>query len=94
MPSDLTPRERRALSARAHHLDAVVTIGQRGVTESVVREIDRALDAHELIKVRADADDRAARAEMFEEVCRQTGARPVKTLGKIAILWRARPLDA
>jgi putative YhbY family RNA-binding protein len=93
MTSDLTPRQRRELSARAHHLEPVVTIGQRGLTEGVLREIDMALAAHELIKVRADTDGRAARSALLDETCSRTGASPVKQVGKILILWRARPLE-
>ena len=48
----LTPSERKALKAKAHKLDPVVQIGDKGLTEQVIAEIDRALQAHELIKVR------------------------------------------
>jgi RNA-binding protein len=91
--SELTPLERRDLSARAHHLSPVVTVGQKGLTESVLREIDRALTAHELIKVRVDGDDRAARTAMLDDICARTGASAVKQVGKVLILWRARPLE-
>ena len=49
----LTPAERKALKAKAHKLDPVVHIGAKGLTDEVIAEIDRALHAHELIKVRA-----------------------------------------
>lgn len=88
MTSELTPRRRRELSARAHHLEPVVTIGQHGLTEAVLREIDTALAAHELIKVRAGTDDRAARAALLDEICGLTGAHGVKHVGKILVLWR------
>lgn len=93
MSADLSPRERRFLSARAHHLEPVVTIGHKGITDSVVREVDSALTAHELIKVRADVDDRGARGAMLDDICARTGASAVKQVGKILILWRARPLE-
>ncbi|MCU0255627.1 MAG: YhbY family RNA-binding protein [Vicinamibacterales bacterium] len=93
MTTDLTPRLRRELSARAHHLEPVVTVGQRGLTDAVVREIDAALAAHELIKVRADVDDRGARGAMLEAICARTGASPVKQVGKILVLWRQRPAE-
>ena len=54
----LPPAERRALRARAHHLHAVVTVGQHGLTAAVLREIDVNLRAHELIKVRVFSDER------------------------------------
>jgi RNA-binding protein len=93
MPSELSQRERRALSARAHHLEPVVIVGHKGLTDGVVREIDRALTAHELIKVRADAEGRDARAALLEEICARTGASAVKQVGKVLVLWRPRPLE-
>lgn len=94
MTTDLTPRQRRELSARAHHLDPVVTVGQKGLTDGVLREVDAALTAHELIKVRVDGDDRAVRAAVLDDICARTGASPVKHVGKVLILWRARPSEA
>lgn len=87
----LTSRERAHLKARAHALEPVVRIGQAGVTDSVVAEVDRALSAHELIKVRIDASDRAQRVADGESLCERTGASPVHRVGKILILWRPRP---
>jgi putative YhbY family RNA-binding protein len=94
MPRSLTPRERSFLKAQAHSLDPVVTIGARGLTPAVVGEIDRALTSHELIKVRVGEDDRDARKGLFVETCQRTGAAPVGHVGKILILWRARPAEA
>ena len=63
MPSiQLTPSERKEKRADAHHLNPVVLIGGEGLTPSVVKETDAALNAHGLIKVRVFSDDRAARA--------------------------------
>ena len=59
----MTPAERKALKAKAHKLDPVVHVGAKGITEEVIAEIDRALQAHELIKVRAASLDRDAREE-------------------------------
>ena len=92
MASPLTPKARAALKARAHSLEPVVTIGAHGLTDAVVREIDTALTAHELIKVRAAGDDRQARAQWFDEACERTGASPVGQVGKILILYRQRPV--
>lgn len=93
MSIDLTPRQRQALKARAHALEPVVTIGHARLTEGVLREIDRALTAHELIKIRVGGDDREARAGLLDEICAQTGASAVGKVGKILILWRERPED-
>jgi RNA-binding protein len=90
MPS-VDPVMRRALRARAHHLHPVVTVGQHGLTPAVLREIDVALKAHELIKVRVFSDDRHARSALLDEICAALGAAPVQHLGKLLVLWRAEP---
>jgi putative YhbY family RNA-binding protein len=82
---------RRALRARAHHLDPVVSIGQQGLTPTVMHEIDIALTAHELIKVRVFGDDRAARGALLETICAATDAAAVQHLGKLLVLWRPAP---
>ena len=91
MPTTLDPATRRALRARAHHLDPVVAIGQHGLTAAVVHEIDVALLAHELIKVRVFSDDRAARAALLDDVVRAVDAAPVQQVGKLFVLWRPNP---
>lgn len=93
MPSILTARERSHLKARAHGLEPVVQIGHGGLTEAVVAEVDRALTAHELIKVRVGGDDREARAALFVALCERTDASPVQQVGKILVLWRERPSE-
>ena len=58
-----------------------------------MKEVDRALTAHELLKVRVGADDREERVAMGDELCARTGATAVDRVGKVLILWRPRPLD-
>ncbi|MHB1113358.1 MAG: YhbY family RNA-binding protein, partial [Acidovorax defluvii] len=62
----LTPAERREHRANAHHLDPVVLVGGDGLTPAVQKEIDAALNAHGLIKVRIFNDDRAARELIYQ----------------------------
>lgn len=93
MPRALTPRERAHLKARAHALEPVVHTGSSGVTDALVAEVDRALTAHELIKVKVGGDDRKARVAAGDEICARTGATAVHRVGKIVILWRPRPED-
>ena len=93
MPLTLTSRERSQLKARAHALEPVVHVGHAGVTDGVVAEIDRALTARELIKVRVDVADRGERAEFCKEICARTGAAEVLRVGKVLGLWRPRPAD-
>jgi putative YhbY family RNA-binding protein len=87
----LLPSLRRELRARAHALHPVVSIGHHGLTPAVLHEIDVALLAHELVKVRVFNDDRAARATMLEEICTALECAAVQQIGKLLVLWRARP---
>ncbi|HUQ87711.1 MAG TPA: ribosome assembly RNA-binding protein YhbY [Vicinamibacterales bacterium] len=93
MPISLTPRERAHLKARAHPLEPRVQIGHGGVTATVLREIDRALTAHELIKVKILDGDRDARESMGDAICAQTGAAVVQRVGKVIVLWRPKEQD-
>lgn len=91
MANTLTSRERADLKARAHALEPRVQVGGAGVTDQLVAEVDRALTAHELIKVKIATDDRAGRAAMGDEIAARTGASVVHRVGKIVILWRKAP---
>ena len=94
MPVSLTPRERAHLKARAHALEPKVMIGHSGLTPAVIAEIDRALTAHELIKVKILGDDREARETMGNEICAATDSATVQRVGKIIALWRPKPEEA
>lgn len=94
MVPTLSARERAHLKARAHALAPVVQVGGSGITDRLVAEVDRALTAHELIKVRIGADDREARVAAGDELCTRTGAAAVHRVGKILIMWRPRPESA
>jgi RNA-binding protein len=88
MPISLTPRERAHLKARAHALEPSVSVGNAGATKAVIAEVDRALTAHELIKVRILDGDREAREAIGDEICAKTDAAPVQRVGKVMVLWR------
>ena len=87
----LTRDERLRLRARAHHLNPVVLLGTAGLTEAVVKEADRALAAHELIKVRIPGDDRDEREATFVQLADRLGAARVQAIGKLLVLYRPRP---
>lgn len=91
MKMTLSPIERRALKAKAHDLVPVVMIGNHGLTPTIIREVDRNLKAHELIKIRASTDDRELRNKWFDEICDALNAAPVQHIGKIYIVWRHSP---
>ena len=88
----LTPAERKAHRAEAHHLDPVVMIGDGGLTPAVHKEADLALNAHGLIKIRVHGDDRAAREAMFQQLADELNAAPVQHIGKLLVLWRPKPV--
>ena len=87
----MTPSERKAFKARAHKLEPVVIIGAKGLTPEVLAEIELALKAHELIKVRAPALDRDERDTCLKAICEATGAEAVQQVGKVFVLYRKNP---
>ena len=93
MAVSLTPRERAHLKARAHALEPRVQVGHSGLTPALAAEVDRALAAHELIKVKILDGDRDVRARIGEELCAKTDAALVQSVGKVFILWRPKPED-
>ena len=86
----LTPAQRKDHRAEAHHLDPVVMVGGDGLTANVKKEIDAALNAHGLIKVRVFSDDRAAREAMFQILAGELNAAPIQHIGKLLVLWRPK----
>jgi len=87
----LTKRQRRWLKPQVHHLRPVVIVGQNGVTEAVLKEIELALDHHELIKVKVNAGERQLRDEMVAQIQQRTDSDLVDRIGNIAALFRANP---
>ena len=86
----LTPAQRKEHRALAHHLDPVVMVGNDGLTVSVQKEVDAALHAHGLIKIRVLGDDRAARETMLQQLSDALGAAPIQHIGKLLVLWRPK----
>lgn len=87
----LPVKQRQALKAAAHHLKPVVRIGQKGITEPLIRETDIALKTHELIKIQIQQDEREARRRAASELAEATGAILVHQIGKTFILYRQNP---
>ena len=87
----LSAKRRSELRAQAHTLSPLVIIGDKGLTDLVVAEIDRSLKAHELIKVRAAAGERAQRDIWLETICERLGAHAVQQIGKVFVIYRERP---
>lgn len=88
---ELSPTERRALRAAAHHLNPTVAIAGNGLTANVLKEIDLSLKSHELIKVKLHGIERDDRAALLAEICTELGCAPVQSIGNILVLWRPKP---
>lgn len=84
----LTAAQRQYLKGLAHPKQPVVMIGDKGLTEAVLKEVDRALAAHELIKIKAASDERDTREAWMNEVCSALSAAPVQQIGKILVIYR------
>ncbi|XXQ67593.1 ribosome assembly RNA-binding protein YhbY [Neisseriaceae bacterium B1] len=89
----LTKQQIAELKARAHHLNPVVMIGQKGLTEAVIKETAAALRAHELIKVRVLGDEREERVAICDELLAAVDAQLVQHIGKLLVLYREREDD-
>ncbi len=87
----LTSAQRQALKARAHGLRPVVLLGSAGLNEKVLREIDRALSAHALIKIKVPNDDRSERTQIAADVAEKLSAANVQSIGKMIVLFRPQP---
>ena len=95
MPAiQLTPAQRKEKRALAHHLEPVVMIGAGGVNAAVQKEIDTALHAHGLIKVRVASDDRTERERIYAALADALNAAPIQHIGRLLVLWRAIPPKA
>ncbi|MCF8197183.1 MAG: YhbY family RNA-binding protein [Sulfuritalea sp.] len=92
--NQLSPIQRRTLRAAAHHLNPVVSISQKGLTPSVLAEIDRSLKAHELIKLRLYGIERDNRDALFTEICTSLNCATVQHIGNLLVLWRENPKEA
>ncbi len=84
--SALSQQQKQYFRKLGHDLNPVVTIGSKGLVDSVVAELRRALDDHELIKIKVNVDERAS---MIDDVCQQTGAQLVQAIGATALIFKA-----
>ncbi len=84
----ISDSQRRHLRKLAHHLKPIVMVGNAGLTENVVTEIDSSLAHHELIKVKINAADKTERQAIIEKISDQTAANWVLSIGHIAAFYR------
>ena len=85
---NLNKKQIQYLKGLAHSLKPVVMLGNNGLTEAVVAEIDYSLNHHELIKIKIPTDDRETKALIIEAICRETNATKVQVIGKTLVIFR------
>lgn len=84
----LTAAQKKQYRAIAHDLNPVIIVGDKGLGEGLMQELNRALDDHELIKVKVAFNDRDDRANVIDDLCQKTQSTLVQTIGKIAVILR------
>ena len=84
----LSNDEKKHLRRLGHNLKPIVTVAGNGLNENVIAELDRALDDHELIKVKLAVGDRSAKAQIINAICEQLNALNVQTIGHMLLLLR------
>lgn len=88
MSHTLTTKQKQYLKGLAHHLSPIVMLGNNGLTEGVLAEIENALEHHELIKVKIAGADRDTKKLIIDTIVHQTNSHNVQTIGHILVLYR------
>jgi RNA-binding protein len=86
----LTEKQKKHLRRLAHPMNPIVMLGNAGLTDAVVAELDRALTDHELVKVSARVGDRTARDAALDEMAARTASELVQRIGHVGVFYRAR----
>ena len=86
----MNERQRKDLRRRGHSLKPVVTVGERGISDALVQELDQQLEHHELVKIRLRSGDKAARRETLAALCNSTNAELIQSIGMVGLLYRPR----
>ena len=87
----LSNQQIRALKSQAHALKPVVRVGQHGVTDALLTELDIALTHHELLKVKLSVADRDLREQLIEQLATQSKATIIQRIGGVLVLYREKP---
>ena len=84
----LSNSRKKQLRTLGHGLKPIITIAEKGVTDTIHSEIERALDDHELIKLKININDPGYRRTLAQEICQQHRAVLVQAIGKVALILR------
>lgn len=86
----LSQSQVRFLRGQAHHLNPVIMIGSKGVTDSLMEELETSLNHHELIKIKMAAGDKESRAEVIQHILHLTRAHLIQSIGKVFVIYREK----
>lgn len=89
----LSPSQRRYLRSLAHDLSPVILLGNKGATDAVLKELDRALSQHELVKVKLSGGDKDERQSQVDFLAGGTEAESVHQIGHVVVLFRRNTDD-
>ena len=87
----LSKKQIKFLRAKCHDLKAVIMLGQKGLTEEVLTEVEIALTHHELVKIKLAVDDREKRKQLISEICNRSQSEEVQSIGKTLSVYRVNP---
>ncbi len=87
----LNKKQIKILRAKCHALSPVVMLGQKGLTDEVLNELNIALDYHELVKIKLAVGDREQRCQLATEICQKMQAEKVQSMGKTLSVYRHNP---
>ena len=91
MPKPALPSDIKSLKSLSHHLEPVILLGAKGLSDAVHKEIDCALHAHELIKIKLSSKDKIEKQALTDEICKRHGATLVNQIGHIIAIYRESP---
>ncbi len=92
---ELKETQKKRLKGLAHDLKPVVMIGQHGLKDSILEELNTALDYHQLIKVKISVGDRNARDEVIQQLLKHADkAVLIQQIGNMAVLYQRNPKKA
>lgn len=84
----LSKEQVKFLRAKCHDLKPVILLGQKGLTDAVVAELDNALEHHELVKIKLSVEDRDDRRQMIDEILQRSHAEQIQSIGKTVSIYR------
>lgn len=87
----LSNEQKKAYRSIGHNLNPVVTVAGQGLSTGVMEELNRALNDHELIKIKVSVGDRDLRNEVIAQLLQSTSAELVQQIGNMALLLRRNP---